>query len=62
MACNYKHFQGPLSNSRRIVTFLRGAVEQAHAALWKQFRGLKRLNHTAFRSIGSRVIRAAANR
>ena len=51
-----------MSNWRRIVTYLRGPVEQAHAALWRQFRGLKRLNHTTFRSIGRKVILEAAIR
>lgn len=54
--------QGPVSNWRRIVTFLRGAVEQAHAALFYQYKGLKRLHHTAFRSIGRRLIETAAHR
>ena len=60
--CHKHTAQGPISNWRRIVTFLRGAVEQAHAALFFIYKGLKRLNHTAFRSIGRRVIEAAARR
>ena len=60
--CHKNTAQGPISNWRRIVTFLRGAVEQAHAALFFIYKGLKRLNHTAFRSIGRRIIEAAARR
>ena len=54
--------QGPISNWRRIVTFLRGAVEQAHAALFHCYKGLRNLHHSSFRSIGRRVVQTAARR
>ena len=54
--------QGPVSNWRRIVTYVRGPVENAHAALFHQYQGLRRLTHEAFHTIGRRVIDAAAQR
>ena len=44
------------------MTFLRGAVEQAHAALFHCYKGLRNLHHSSFRSIGRRVIQDAARR
>ena len=44
------------------MTFLRGAVEQAHAALVHCYKGLRNLHHSSFRSIGRRVIQDAARR
>ena len=44
------------------MTFLRGAVEQAHAALFHCYKGLRNLHHSSFRSVGRRVIETAARR
>jgi hypothetical protein len=51
-----------MSNWRRIVTFLRGGVEQAHDALHFQYKGLRALDHRAFLSVGRRGIERASQR
>ena len=62
LQCYICSVQGPISNWRRLVTYLRGSVEQAHAALHHQYKSLRRFCHRAFHVIGRRVIEQAAQR
>ena len=44
--------QGPASNWSRYVTYLRGAVENLHAALWGVWPGLKRKQSESMNAVG----------
>ena len=48
--------QGPAANWSRYVTYLRAAVEQFHAALWRIWPGLQRRLHTHMNAVGKKKI------
>ena len=48
--------QGPAPNWSRYVTYLRAAVEQFHAALWRIWPGLQRRLHSHMNAVGRHKI------
>ena len=53
---NLKHIflQGPISNWRRLTTFLRAGIEQSNGAILRSYKWLKHLDARAFHTIGVR--------